>query len=64
MLEVRKFTPQNPMDAHQSGKSESPVPVPTISRGPSLVPNPLCPGQSKHRMRESEIEIGNSGWET
>jgi hypothetical protein len=30
--------------------------------GLALVANSLCPGQEKHMMRESEVQIGNSGY--
>jgi hypothetical protein len=34
---------------------------PATSLGPSLVTNSLCPGQAKRTMRETEVQIGNSG---
>jgi hypothetical protein len=35
---------------------------PAISLGPALVANSLCSGQEKHTMRESDGQIGNSGF--
>jgi hypothetical protein len=29
--------------------------------GPALLPNSLCPGQEEHTMRETEVQIRNSG---
>jgi hypothetical protein len=37
------------------------VGTPLISQGPALVENSLCPGQQEHTMRETEVQIGNSG---
>ena len=34
---------------------------PTTSLGLALVTNSLCPGQAKRTMRETEVQIGNSG---
>ena len=51
----------------QSSKRGSPdgqkraVGTPLISLGPALVANSLCPGQAKRTMRETEVQIGNSG---
>jgi hypothetical protein len=37
------------------------VGIPLISLGPALVANSLRPGQEGHAMRETEVQIGNSG---
>ena len=34
---------------------------PAISPGPALVANSLCRGQEKRMIRESDVQIGNSG---
>jgi ATP-dependent Clp protease ATP-binding subunit ClpC len=34
---------------------------PAISRGIALVANSLCPVQERRTMRESDVQIGNSG---
>ena len=40
---------------------ERAVGTPLIALGPALVANSLCRGQEKRTMRESEVQIGNSG---
>ena len=34
---------------------------PATSLGPALVGNSLCPSQEEHTIRETEVQIGNSG---
>ena len=51
--------PRQLAGAHHKAKTSRRNPA--ISLGPALVANSLCRGQEKRTMRETEVQIGNSG---